>query len=155
MSKKWRLYIGSFAVISIFAAQKNFVPDAALNGSTLAGWHTLGGADWRAEKGELVGTPKQGGGWLVLDHSYQDVGVYTQFRCTGGCETGVLLRAAREGYCCRQHASDERTERPSRYHARRGGWINAPGPSSSPSRFRRRAALRARNAARTRPPSPL
>jgi hypothetical protein len=29
----------------------------------------------------------------VLDHSYQDIGLYTQFRCTGACETGVLLRA--------------------------------------------------------------
>ena len=29
----------------------------------------------------------------MLDHSYQDIGVYTQFRCTGACETGVLLRA--------------------------------------------------------------
>ena len=58
------------------------------------GWHTFGPAEWRAENGELVATPKQGaGGWLVLDHSYQDIGVYTQFRCTGGCETGVLLRA--------------------------------------------------------------
>ena len=41
---------------------------------TLKGWHVLGQADWRAEKGELIGTPKSAsGGWLVLDNSYQDI----------------------------------------------------------------------------------
>ena len=29
----------------------------------------------------------------MLDHSFQDVGVYADFRCTGGCETGALFRA--------------------------------------------------------------
>ncbi len=55
----------------------------------------LGQADWKAQNGEIVGTPKPGGsgGWLVLDRSYQDVGFYASFRCTGGCKTGVLLRA--------------------------------------------------------------
>ncbi len=80
--------------LPVFAAGPSFHPDTTFSGSSLSGWHTFGPAEWRAEKGELVATPKQGaGGWLVLDHSYQDIGVYTQFRCTGGCETGVLLRA--------------------------------------------------------------
>ncbi len=46
------------------------------------------------EKGEIVGTPKTpGGGWLVLDKSYQDTGFFASFRCMGGCKTGVMLRA--------------------------------------------------------------
>jgi hypothetical protein len=54
----------------------------------------LGQAGWRAEKGELIGTPKSAsGGWLVLDRSYQDIGFFASFRCTGSCRTGVLLRA--------------------------------------------------------------
>jgi hypothetical protein len=75
-----------------FAAQ-SFIPDATFKGSTLAGFHVLGQADWRAENGELIGTPKQGGGWLVLDKSYQDVEFSASFRCSAGCKTGILLRA--------------------------------------------------------------
>ena len=93
-SKKWWLYIGGLTAISIFAAQKNFVPDVAFNGSTLAGWHTLGQADWRAEKGELIGKPNgEAGGWLVLDRGYQDIQFAADFRCDGACKAGVLLRA--------------------------------------------------------------
>jgi hypothetical protein len=77
-----------------FAAGPSFHPDTTFSGSSLNGWHTFGQAAWRAENGEVIGTAKQGaGGWLVLDRSYQDIGVFTQFRCTGACETGVLLRA--------------------------------------------------------------
>ena len=70
-----------------------FVPDSTFRGSSLAGWHTLGQAQWRAENGEIVGTPAQGGNWLILDKSYQDVGFFASFRSTGGSKTGVLLRA--------------------------------------------------------------
>lgn len=80
-------------VAPVFGAGPTFLPDARFQGSNLSGWHTLGQAGWRAENGEIIGTPKQGGGWLVLDRSYQDVGFYGLFRCSGGCETGVLLRA--------------------------------------------------------------
>ena len=34
-----------------------------------------------------------GGGWLVLNKSYQDVAVFSNVTCTGGCKAGVLLRA--------------------------------------------------------------
>src|SRR5581483_7692823 len=34
-----------------------------------------------------------GGGWLVLDEAYQDVGFAASFRCAQGCKTGVLFRA--------------------------------------------------------------
>ena len=65
----------------------SFHPDTAFKGSALTGWHTLGEATWRAQNGEITGTPKQpGGGWLVLDHSYQDVGFYASFKCAAGCK---------------------------------------------------------------------
>lgn len=72
-----------------------FIPDATFKGSSLTGWHVLGQADWRAQNGELVGTVKPGGngGWLVLDRSYQDVGFFAYFRCSGACQTGLLFRA--------------------------------------------------------------
>src|SRR4029453_8003325 len=33
------------------------------------------------------------GGWLVLDQSLQDTGFFAHFKCTGGCKSGVMLRA--------------------------------------------------------------
>jgi hypothetical protein len=77
----------------MFANGPSFQPDITFSGSSLSGWHTLGQASWHADNGELIGTPQSGGGgWLMLDHSYQDVGLYAEFRCTGGCETGALFR---------------------------------------------------------------
>jgi 3-keto-disaccharide hydrolase/FG-GAP-like repeat len=73
---------------------QNYIPDTLHKGTSLAGWHVMGDASWRAENGEYVGTPKGAdGGWLVFDKSLQDTGVFARFRCTGGCKTGVLLRA--------------------------------------------------------------
>ena len=72
-----------------------FIPDITFKAASLAGWHVLGQADWRVEHGEVVGTAKPGGngGWLVLDRSYQNIGLYASFRSSGGCRTGVLFRA--------------------------------------------------------------
>ena len=67
-----------------------FLPNATFKGSTLAGWHTLGSASWSAKDGEI--TPKGGEGWLVLDKPYQDSALYTEFRCTGPCNFGILMR---------------------------------------------------------------
>ena len=63
----------------VFTIGPSFHPDGTFTGSTITGWHVLGQADWRAENGELIGTPKQPtGGWLVLDRSFQDVGAYRE-----------------------------------------------------------------------------
>jgi hypothetical protein len=91
-------YVISLAALAvlgsaIFAASQNFLPDVVFKGSVLTGWHKLGQADWRADDGEIVGVPRENGGWLVLDKGYQDIGIYTSFRCTGACKAGVLLRA--------------------------------------------------------------
>ncbi|MDP9324636.1 MAG: DUF1080 domain-containing protein, partial [Acidobacteriota bacterium] len=76
------------------ATRGTFVPDWTFKGSTLDGWHAVGEASWKAADGVLVGTPKSPeGGWLVLDKSLQDVQFGFELRCTGGCRTGVLLRA--------------------------------------------------------------
>jgi len=79
--------------VPMVAVGPSFVPDATFTGSSLAGWHTVGNAKWTAENGEIVGKPTAAsGGWLVLDKSYQDVGVYVEYRCTAGCQAGVLFR---------------------------------------------------------------
>ena len=77
-------------------ASKNFAPDVVFAGSSLTGWPSIGQARWRAENGEIIGTPTAAtGGWLLADRSYQDVAVFASFRCAAGCQTGVLLRAER------------------------------------------------------------
>ena len=92
-----RILVSAFALTGAtlaFASGPSFHPDVTMNGVNLNGWHTFGQAVWQAEKGEVIGTPRQaGGGWLVLDHSYQDVNFYTEYKCAEGCVTGVLLRA--------------------------------------------------------------
>jgi hypothetical protein len=80
--------------VPLAGTRGTFVPDWTFTGNTLAGWHQLGAADWKAIDGELVGTPRSAdGGWLVLDKSFQDVQFGADFKCVGGCRTGVLLRA--------------------------------------------------------------
>ncbi|MCU1324977.1 MAG: hypothetical protein JWN34_347 [Bryobacterales bacterium] len=83
------------ALISVlYAATHDFVPTTVFKGSALTGWHPLGSADWRAANGEITGTPKAAeGGWLILDKGYQDTQFYTEFRCAGTCNAGLLFRA--------------------------------------------------------------
>jgi len=87
--------LGLILLAPVFGTGPSFRPDATVKGSSLAGWHTLGDAVWKAQNGEITGTPGPGGngGWLVLDKSLQDAGIYASFRCPAGCRTGVLLRA--------------------------------------------------------------
>jgi hypothetical protein len=81
-------------ISALVAATHDFVPDSVFKGSSLAGWPTAGHADWRAANGEITGAPKDAdGGWLLMDRGYQDLEFYTEFRCSGACNPGVLLRA--------------------------------------------------------------
>jgi hypothetical protein len=77
----------------VFATGPTWIPDVKFKATSLAGWHVLGQADWKVQNGEVIGTAKPGGGWLVLDRSYQDPFFYANFHCTDGCKTGILLRA--------------------------------------------------------------
>jgi hypothetical protein len=91
--KHKHLICGIAVALAALAENPNFIPDSTFKGSSLAGWHVLGQADWSAQNGELIGKGKDAGGWLMLDRSYQDVGFFASFHCAGGCNTGVLLRA--------------------------------------------------------------
>ena len=83
----------AFLVHPMAGSNPNYVPDWTFKGSALTGWQSIGQADWRAENGEIIGTPKAPeGGWLLLDKSFQDVQMSAAFRCTGGCRTGVMVR---------------------------------------------------------------
>ena len=93
-------FLAAFAAVAAaFAsvghgASKNFAPDVVFTGSNLTSWRQIGQSSWRAENGEIIGTPgAASGGWLLANRPYQDVAVFASFRCAAGCQTGVLLRA--------------------------------------------------------------
>ncbi len=73
----------------------SFIPDYTFKGSSLTGWKSMGGATWRAENGEIIGTAAPGstGGWLLSNQSFQDVTFNTLFKIVGESEGGILLRA--------------------------------------------------------------
>lgn len=86
--------LGIWLFIGSARANKNFIPDWTFKGSLPGTWRVLGDADWRAENGEIVGSPRTAaGGWLILDKPLQDTQFAATFRCTGGCRTGVMVRA--------------------------------------------------------------
>jgi len=65
--------------------------NSLFNGTSLAGWHPLGGK-WHIANGEIVGSVESGrGNSLVLDHGYEDFIFKFAFRCES-CGAGVLLR---------------------------------------------------------------
>ena len=62
------LLLGGVFALTTYAAGPTFRPDVVFRGSSLTGWTPLGQADWRAQNGEIIGTPKApDGGWLVLE----------------------------------------------------------------------------------------
>jgi len=73
---------------------QTFIADYTFKGSSPGPMKVVGQADWRAEKGELIGQakPGSGGGWVVLDSAYQDIAFHALFKCTGDSETGILFR---------------------------------------------------------------
>src|SRR5688572_14609126 len=87
------------AVLSIpVDANRNFVPDWTFKGSALTGTRTMGQATWRAENGEIVGTPtNSAGGWLLLSEQYQDVQFAAEYNCATGCKAGVMVRSESTG----------------------------------------------------------
>ena len=89
------------AVVSVDVggqSARTFAPDWTFKGSALTGMQQLGQATWRAENGEIIGTPTSpDGGWLVLDKGYQDVQFAASYRCSAGCIAGVMVRSEKGG----------------------------------------------------------
>ena len=91
----WMLVVGAAFSLTAADAADNFVPDWTFSAANLSEWQRLGGAEWRVDAGEIVGTATTGGGWLVLDRSLQDVQFAVSFRCSGECNVGAALRLER------------------------------------------------------------
>jgi hypothetical protein len=76
------------------ARPATFVPDWSFKGSALTGTEQIGQASWRAENGEIVGTPKSAdGGWLLINPGYQDVQIAGSYKCAAPCTAGVMVRS--------------------------------------------------------------
>src|SRR6188768_2623140 len=82
---------------TVFTAGPTFRADYRFTGTSLTGFRPLGEAEWKAQNGEIVGTPKDAsGGWLLLEgKEFQDTQIYASVRCLTGCKAGILMRAER------------------------------------------------------------
>ena len=95
----WLVVAFSFILSFLsFAQTPSFTPDKAFKGSNLNDWQSIGDAKWSAANGEINadGKNSKGAGWLFLNQSSQDTGVYVSFKCDGACDTGVLFRAEKK-----------------------------------------------------------
>lgn len=144
----------------------SFVPDSSFKGSGLSGWQSVGGAEWQAGDGKLSGkvTSEGAAGLLVLNRSFEDVGIHTLFTCTAGCEAGLLFRMQRtaagisgilvsvtEGEVASWNISfDLRGRELQRQKLRRAGSIVRMAPPPDPAA---RPEDTARPANRSRPPA--
>ena len=82
------------ALVIYAAVPAEFRPDSTFKGSSLAGWHQLGHATWKASNGVLTGTPTSAdGGWLILDKTLQDTYAFASFKTESAAKAGVLVRA--------------------------------------------------------------
>ena len=99
--KNWRAMLlattamAGLVAISVHGAGPTFRADYRFTGTSLAAFKPLGQADWKVQNGEIVGTPRNpAGGWLLVDgKEFQDLQVFADVTCTGGCKAGILMRA--------------------------------------------------------------
>jgi len=84
----------AISIAPLSGTNGNFIPDWSFKGSALDAWKPLGHADWRAENGVIIATPRTpDGGWLLLNQSFQDVQLAASVRCAAACRPGLLVRA--------------------------------------------------------------
>ena len=91
------------ACLSVMSAADAPRLNSIFNATTLAGWHPQGTAEWRVEESSIIGSVKKSdnvGGWLVLDHAYEDFILELSLRCTNcesafaacSCDSGTRIR---------------------------------------------------------------
>ena len=92
--------VGAVSIGLSGQAARTFVPDWTFKGSALSGAQQVGQATWRAENGEIIGTPTgPDGGWLLLESGYQDVQVAASYKCAGECTAGIMVRSEKGARC--------------------------------------------------------
>lgn len=92
------------------ADRSDSAPTPLFDGTDLDGWHVRGPGHWQVENGQIVGSSHHGkGGWLVLDHGYEDFILTVTFRAAAG-EVGVLLRNAPSSWSRYAHPAKQAGE---------------------------------------------
>ncbi|MGE0606390.1 MAG: DUF1080 domain-containing protein [Pirellulales bacterium] len=95
-----RIYLMALPVLFLSlaanAAEPEFKP--LFNGQDLAGWTPVDGPaeSWGVE-GDGVFTTGKGGGWLSTDKEYGNFELRLEFKLPAGGNSGVFIRAPREG----------------------------------------------------------
>lgn len=85
-----------FSVSFAWAAEPEFKP--LFNGKDLSGWKPIGGpADSWGVDGDVLYTTGQGGGWLSSEKEYGDFEIMLEFKLPAGGNSGIFIRAPREG----------------------------------------------------------
>ena len=70
----------------------DFIPDFTFAGSQFNNWHIHGNADWRADNGQITVDASSGTGLLMSNDDFENVAVFSRFRCEGPCDAGIVLR---------------------------------------------------------------
>lgn len=88
----------SIGVIVLFASFCAGSAAPTSNGAIPPGWQSRGSGTWTVDHGEIIGstTSSESGGWLLLDHHYEDLMVRFSFQCHH-CETGLIFRSSNAG----------------------------------------------------------
>ncbi len=92
----WSMPLAAARVCAQQSPAPDFVPDFTFTGSHLDGWHAAGSAVWEADQGviSVEAAPDSGGGVLLLDDTFENLAVYSRFRCSQECDAGLLIRVA-------------------------------------------------------------
>lgn len=72
----------------------SFIPDFTFKGSSVTDWKTIGENAWTARDGVITG--KGSSGLLLLNKSFQDVGIHTLIKCSETAEAGFLFRLEKQ-----------------------------------------------------------
>jgi len=85
------------ALLAVAALQDDLAP--LFNGKDLSGWEAVGGsADcWAWEHGKVVCKGGKGG-WLSTKEQYGDFEIEVEYNCPKDGNSGVFIRAPREGH---------------------------------------------------------
>jgi hypothetical protein len=88
---------GCLCTLAAAGDDEGFVP--LFNGQDLHGWQVVQGPEdsWQVTEGGILATTGEGGGWLSTDREYADFELKLEFRVPPGGNSGVFLRAPREG----------------------------------------------------------
>jgi len=105
--RRWVIGIGVLGALALLGVVQSHTISLAsgaaehgwvslFNGKTLKGWQVHKGGDWKVESGALV-CPGTSAGWLETSSPSNDFILKLQFRGASTVNSGVFLRAQKEG----------------------------------------------------------